>query len=774
MVGAFAVFAITPGASAQAPDASAQTPGAAPPASSASRPPELDPSAYDARYADAIANAQRVMRAAPLRAEEQVVLDGILEEPVWQRAQPATDFIQQDPVQGGQPTERTEVRIAFSKTALYMGVLCYDSEPDKMLGNTMKRDEFLQGDDRFQWTMDTFLDRQTGYFFEMNPAGLMADSYMGTSGDNRNWDGIWNARVRRSEIGWTIEIQIPFTTLSFDANAPAWGINFQRSIRRKFEENLWTGHLRNQGLRRMTNAGLLIGLKEVSQGVGLDVRPYTAASVSDSPGRDVPVGFGGTGAVGLDMLYNITPSLRGNLTINTDFAETEVDQRLVNLTRFPLFFPERRTFFLDGATFFDFYRGAGGGGGNGGGGSGPSPTRPFFSRNVGLSDGQPQPIDIGAKVTGQVGRQDIGALLIRTRETDTLQGEDFAVVRAKRRFLAQSYVAGIYTMRHMRGGSVDDRQTAGVDLRLQTNSFRGRQNLEFDAFYLRATPTEKLGDSAAYGARVGFPNFPWDASFSWEVVEPNHAPAIGFVPRTGFKNYNPRVGWNQNLQRHPWLRSFGTSWDANLIVDMNNRWLTREINWSIFRFQTNSQEGMFFQLSPEYQRLEEDFEISSGIVLPAGSDYSFTRFRVGGFTANRRVVSLRSNLEVGNFYSGTRREITANLNIRARRGVRLQVEAEWNDVKLLEGAFDTRVYRMISDTQFSPFVFVVNNVQYDTVSKILGWQSRLRWTLVPGNDLFFIYTHNWLDFDTLDGVRTAGLGTLDRRAAVKFVYTKRF
>ena len=225
---------------------------------------------------------------------------------------------------------------------------------------------------------------------------------------------------------------------------------------------------------------------------------------------------------------------------------------------------------------------------------------------------------------------------------------------------------------------------------------------------------------------------------------------------------------------HPWLRSFGTSWDANLIVDMNNRGLTREINWNIFRFQTNSQEGMSFQLSPEYQRLEEDFEISSGIVLPSGSDYSFTRFRVGGFTANRRVVSLRSNVEVGDFYSGTRREITANLNIRARRGVRLQVEGEWNNVKLLEGDFNTRVYRMISDTQFSPFLFVVNNIQYDTVSKVLGWQSRLRWTLVPGNDLFFIYTHNWLDFETLDGVRTAGFGTLDRRAAVKFVYTKRF
>ncbi|MGE3511557.1 MAG: carbohydrate binding family 9 domain-containing protein, partial [Vicinamibacterales bacterium] len=502
----------------------------------------LPPGSYDDRYQPAVSSASRAMRAEPLRREERVVLDGILDEAVWKRAVPASDFVQQDPVQGGEPTELTEVRIAFSKTALYMGVTCLDSEPDKLLGNTMKRDEFLQGDDRFMWTMDTFLDRQTGYFFEMNPAGLMADSYMGTSGDNRNWDGIWNARVRRSEVGWTIELEIPFTTLSFDPKAPAWGVNFQRSIRRKNEENVWTGHMRNQGLRRMANAGLLVGINQVSQGVGLDVRPYAAANVSDAPGADVPSPFGGGGAMGLDLLYNITPSLRGNLTLNTDFAETEVDQRLVNLTRFPLFFPERRTFFLDGATFFDFYRGAGGGGNNNNNNNNSaSPTRPFFSRQVGLdANGLQQPIDIGAKLTGQVGKQDVGVLLLRTRETDTSAGEDFAVVRGKRRFWRQSYVAGIYTGRHSRGGALAGRHTAGMDLRLQTNQFRGSQNVEFDAFYLWTTQLQRLGNSASYGARLGFPNVPWEGSLSWEVVEPNHAPSIGFVPRKGFKNLSPR------------------------------------------------------------------------------------------------------------------------------------------------------------------------------------------------------------------------------------------
>ena len=187
----------------------------------------------------------RTITAEALLDGETIVLDGLLNESVWKRARPGTDFIQQDPNYGGTPTERTEVRFAFDRDNLYMGVYNFDSEPEKMLGNTMKRDEYLRADDRFMWVMDTFLDRQTGYFFEMNPSGLMADSLMAPGGGNRNWDGIWDAKVLRSDLGWTIELALPFRTLNFDPNGTAWGVNFQRTIRRKNEENLWTGHMRN-------------------------------------------------------------------------------------------------------------------------------------------------------------------------------------------------------------------------------------------------------------------------------------------------------------------------------------------------------------------------------------------------------------------------------------------------------------------------------------------------------------------------------------------------
>ena len=216
---------------------------------------------------------RRTIPAARLGVEERITLDGRLDEPVWMRATPAADFVQIDPDNGMPATEPTEVRIAFDGDTLYIGVTCFDSEPDRWLGYETRRDQFLASDDRFMWTIDTFLDARSGYFFEMNPSGLMADSLFGVNGDNRAWDGIWNARVRRSEIGWTIEIEIPFRTVNFNPDSDTWGMNFQRTVRRKNEDSIWMGWVRNQGLRRMTNAGHVTGISEVTQGHGLDVKP---------------------------------------------------------------------------------------------------------------------------------------------------------------------------------------------------------------------------------------------------------------------------------------------------------------------------------------------------------------------------------------------------------------------------------------------------------------------------------------------------------------------
>ena len=710
-----------------------------------------------AQVSDVMSAGRRTMTAERMRDDERIHLDGVLDEPVWGRATHGGEFIMQDPVLGGTPTERTEIRVVFNRDHLYIGATLFDSEPDKLKGNTRKRDEFLSADDRFMWTMDTFLNQQTGYFFEMNPAGLMADALMGPGGTNaREWDGIWNARVKQSDIGWVVEIDIPFRTLAFDPNAPAWGINFQRTVRRKNEELLWTGHQRNQGLRRMATAGLLVGLKDVTQGLGLELKPYASGNLADAPGRSPAVARNGEANVGGEVTYNFTPSLRGVASINTDFAETEVDQRLVNLTRFPLFLPERRTFFLDGATFFDFA------------------NRAFFSRRIGLdARGQPQRIDIGTKVTGQAGAQDVGALYVRTGEDEGALGEDFLVLRTRRRILQQSYVGGLYTGRHTRGPAAPDaRHTLGLDARLATRSFLGNKNLEGSAYLLYATNPANTGQNMSFGSFVVYPNDVWEGGVGFTVVEKQFDPAAGFTPRRGFRSANPFLFYMRRpLVRHPTVRRYGWGVGTDLITDMNNRWVTREINVRLGRVEFHSGDNVEVNVRPSYERLQNDFTISSGITLPAGRDYTFTRYEASINTANQRLVAVRPRVEWGGFLSGTRREMGFDVGIRPRPGVTINLTNEWNRVVLAEGRFSTRLHRAIIDTQFSPFMYLVNNVQYDSVSRGLGWQSRFRWIVQPGNDVFLIYTHNWIDdrFDPNQRFRT-----LDRRGAAKLVYTKRF
>ena len=394
------------------------------------------------------------------------------------RAVPATNFMQMDPDNGQPATEQTEVRFVYNADKLYMGVTLFDSEPDKLIYYQMGRDGNLPADDKLQWAIDTFNDGRTAYWWEMNPLGSMADALRGANNtSNRQWDGIWDARATRSEIGWTLEIEVPFRTMNFNPDSDAWGINFQRTIARKNEVSLWMGWPRNQGLNRMSNAGLLTGIRNVTQGHGLDVKPYVVGTSESFPGRGDSSVTNDANA-GVDLFYNLTPQLRANLTVNTDFAQAEVDARQVNLTRFSLLFPEKRDFFLDGALFFDFASGGGGGGGGGG-----DDLIPFFSRRIGLDErGTPQRINFGSKLTGQAGAYDIGVLQVQTGKEDDVLGEDFAVMRIKRRMLRESYVGALYTLRHTRGGGIDTRQTIG----------RRFQAGDFDVPRIREPERERL------------------------------------------------------------------------------------------------------------------------------------------------------------------------------------------------------------------------------------------------------------------------------------------
>jgi len=716
---------------------------------------------------------RREMSAMQMGSEDRVTLDGVLNESVWGRAVPAADFRQQDPENGEAATEPTEVRIIYSRDALYMGVTCYDSEPEKWLGFQRGRDNGLGSDDRFMWTIDTFLDGRTAYFFEMNPSGLMADALQGSAdSNNRQWDGIWNARVNRSDIGWTLEIEIPFRTLNFNPTSDTWGINFQRTVRRKNEESLWMGWARNQGLRRMSNAGLLTGLTaaDVTQGHGLDIKPYIVGeAIRDWRAAGADGSMRRNADIGVDLFYNVTPGLRANLTVNTDFAQAEVDQRQTNLTRFSLFFAEKRDFFLDGSLFFDF---ADGGSGGGFGGGNNVDLAPFFSRRIGLDErGTPQGINFGGKLTGQAGAFDIGVLQVQTREEANAPGEDFSVMRLKRRFLRQSYIGAMYTRRAARSAAMTYRHTGGVDFEIATSTFLGNQNLVANGFLVKSPSPGVTSDDLAIGLQLEYPNDPLEAQLEYREVQRNYDAAVGFTRRINFRQYNPRVFYAPRPDQHPFIRRFNFGVGADFFVDpQTNDALDSEIDVTALEVNLHSQDSVEVHVVPTYERLIEDFRIAPGVILPVGNEYNFTRYRVQVNTAGRRLLSVRPEVEWGEFYSGDRVQVNLTSNVRPMPGVLFTLAAEWNKVQLAEGRFYTRLYRALSELQFSPFMAWVNNVQYDTQSAVLGWQSRYRWILRPGNDIYFVYNHNWLD----DPLAARRFRSVDSRLSSKLLYTYRF
>jgi hypothetical protein len=726
----------------------------------------------------------RVVTAARIPDGAAIRLDGVLDDSTWSSATPVGDFVQRDPDTGAPATEPTEVRLLYDADRLIIGARLRDTDPEGVLGNQMQRDQSFASDDRFIVTLDTFLDGRTGYIFQTNPLGALSDGLISASSDsnddsqrefgaavNQSWDGIWTVRVRRDDEGWSLEMELPFRTLNFDPGLSGWGVNFQRTIRRRAEESVWSGYLRNEGVAHMPSAGRLQGLTGISQGLGFDVKPYVVGNVFSSPGTGQGDGVA-TGDVGVDLFYNLTSGLRADLSLNTDFAETQVDDRQVNLTRFPSFFEEKRDFFLQGATYFDFAREIG------------NQVTPFFSRRIGLdATGVPQPIDVGAKLTGQAGPFDIGFLQVRTREGETAPGADVTAARIRGRLFRESYAGLLYTRRADHVPGATDRHTLGVDAAVRTSSFLRSKTLEWSTWFVYTTNPGEAGvppdvrrategRNIGRGSRVAFPNDPFYFDFSYRELQANYDPAVGFLQRRGFRRFNPEIGYTTRFRDHPWLRwiQYELDWDW-YADDEDNRLLTQTYQIKPLTVGFSDGSEFSYEVHPTYERLERDFEIHEGITLPAGGIYRFTRHEVTASMADRYPVAVGGQVNTGRFFSGRNREHQLNVRVRPRPGVALRFEAEYNTLELAEGSFDTTLLRVLANTQFSPWMSLENNVQYDSVTRSMGWQTRFRWIQRPGNDLFFVYTHNWQEFEEPQG---RVFRTLNNKAATKMVYTLRF
>ncbi|HVZ23903.1 MAG TPA: hypothetical protein VG871_22675, partial [Vicinamibacterales bacterium] len=373
----------------------------------------------------------------------------------------------------------------------------------------------------------------------------------------------------------------------------------------------------------------------------------------------------------------------------------------------------------------------------------------------------------GTKLTGQVGKQDVGFLHVRTAATGPLAGEDFTVARVKRRVLQQSYVGALYTRRA--SSFAGARQTTGLDFRLATSSFRGSHNLAFSGWMMRAPHAGASNARTALGATLDYPNDRWDVRVDAFQVQRNFDPAIGFLTRNDDRRYLGHAFFGPRPRDSRLVRKFVTGTEVDVQTDLRNTVLVRGITATLLEAQFQSQDTVGVDLITRHRRLDAPFAISSSITLPLESQYDYRRYRVRGQTANRRTIAVGGKYEWGGFYSGTRRQAVADVTLRLRPGYLVYLHTELNDVRLAEGHFTSNVYRVVGETQFTPFAALVNTVQYDNVSRVMGWQSRFRWIVRPGNDIYLVYTRNWLD-DPLE----RRLVTQDTRLASKVLYTYRF
>jgi uncharacterized protein DUF5916 len=659
-------------------------------------------------------------------------VDGVLDEPAWAAATEAAALVMVEPRPGGVPTGPTVVKVLAGPHALVFGIRCQDPEPAGIVSFTKERDGDFDAEDHVAILLDPFQDGRSGYVFAVNPGAARFDALVEPGGEdvNPSWDGEWEAATRRDAQGWTAEIRIPIETLSFKPELREWGFNLQRRIERLQETDRWASPQPDYTVFQPSRAGLLADLPRFDLGLGLSVRPSFVGGFRNAGASASPEGVY---EPSLDVTQRLGTNVLASLTVNTDFAETEVDTRETNLTRFPLFFPEKRTFFLDAADIFTFGVGIDG-----------ESLLPFFSRRIGLVSSREVPLRAGLKATGRTSGANFGALVVRTGAAEGLApGTSLGVVRVKQNVLGESHVGFLGTVGDPlgRAGSWE----LGADLTYQTSRFRGDKNFIAGVWGLAVGRDDlRRGDRTALGLKVDYPNDLWDCFVLYRHIGDAFDPSLGFVPRRGINTYQTGCTYAPR-PKGTFIRQMFHELYPGLTTDLAGRWESYRVLFAPINWRLESGDRIEFNVNPEGERLVEPFEIADGVVVAPGS-YHWRRFRLEAQTAAKRRLSAEATWWFGGFYTGHLHQVEIEAAWTPSPVVTLLVDAERNIGRLATGRFDltllgTRVrLNVSSDFQVNSFV------QYDTEARTFGTNTRLRWTFHPRGDLFVIYNHNLREF----------------------------
>jgi len=674
-------------------------------------------------------------------------IDGVLDDEAWNLAKPLGELRQVEPVAVSRPSERTEVRLLRDGSSIYLGLWCFDSDPSEIRANQARRDANLDPDDRVELLFDPFLDRRNAFWFQIGAAGSKGDALITRNGSqfNKQWDTIWYGEARVTDEGWFAEIELPAASINFDPEAGVWGFNLRRLIRRRNEEARWATPTPKIRFFSVANAGTLHGLDGLEQGIGIDLKPFGVLDYTHPSGG---VGEDLDPDAGLDLFYRVTPAVKLSLSVNTDFAETEVDDRLVNLTRFPLFFPEKRDFFLEDSGAFVF-------------GSGTD-VIPFFSRRIGLGEnGEEVPLRVATKLTGQTNRYSFGFLDVQTDSQGDLGGRNLSAGRFSRNVLEQSDVGVIFT----RGDPLDRGRdaTLGADVNLRTDEFLGDDNLRFSTFVLGTEGDGSASDGLAYRAVLDYPNDEVDLMASYEVIEDGFDPALGRVRRTGIKRYRGSFAWRPRL--HSAVRQLDFRFGPELFTDAAND--TESVDVFVRPFGIELESGDRFDVDVHHRRevLDEDFEITDDVTIDQGA-FTFTRYGASFETSEKRPVSLRGSWTGGEFFDGKRDDYTLELGTRFGERADVNLDYELNDVRLDDGDFRVHVARVRLNLQFGPELSWASFFQYDNQSDQLGLNSRVWWIPRPETELFLVLNQGW-------EVDSGAFSPLESQVTLKIGYTLR-
>lgn len=670
-----------------------------------------------------------------LKTEAGPKVDGFLDDRIWEGAVLVTGFKMVEPNPNVQPSEKTELRVIYDRDNLYLGIHCLDSEPSKISGQTMAHDAFgdeRSNDDLIRVLLDPFQDKRNAYVFFVNPRGARSEGLAYGELFRLDWDGIWDAKSRILIDGWSVEIRIPFKTLSFNPRLECWGINVERYIPRKLETIRLSGTNRDSYFYNAMEAARLEGIAGIGQGRGITLRPFGKGTASHDY-ESVFVAKEGLDG-GLDIHKDFRPNLAGVLSYNTDFAETEVDERKINLTRFPLFFPEKRTFFLEGSEIFNF------------GPTAASSTSfiPFFSRRIGTYEGRQIPLLFGSKVYGKTGSTSFNLLDVQTKRFSEfrLAGDNFFAGRIYQNIWAESKVGLIFTNGEPSG---KNNQLLGFDFTYRTSRFHGNKNFLAGVWSARSWSDQNADKPYGFGFKIGYPNDLWDVFLSYNYYGDALNPGLGFLPRNNIQwlvgkiSYSPRPekGWiGESVRQLRFMLGPVLYWDLEGRLESYEIWI------SPLSVHTENGSQMDLSVIPKRDVLPYDFEPSEGVAIPKGA-YDFTSFQLKYSSPSYHPFSFSVEYDFGEFYSGTLNEAKIGLSYKFRGLISLTFASDLVRGKLPQGNFDENVYQLNADIFISPNLGLMNDIQYDSASRNLGLNVRFRWQVSPGNEIYLVYSKSW-------------------------------